>query len=129
MQGGYVPDKWKTVCPINITAAQKGLKWFFPTSVSNLSFLSKLVEKVVVDQLMIHSSRHAPLPATQSAYRPFHSNETALVKVQSDILMKMDKQEVVLLVMLDLSAAFDTVDTSISLSTLDLNGLSWWFST
>ena len=58
------------------------------------------------------------LPSGQSAYRPFHSTETALLKVQSDILLNMDDQKVTLLVMLDLSAAFDTIDHSILLETL-----------
>ena len=59
-----------------------------------------------------------PLPSGQSAYRPFHNTETALLKVQSDILLNMDDQKVTLLVMLDLSAAFHTIDHSILLETL-----------
>ena len=66
--------------------------------------------KVVVGQLFRHWSDNAPLPVHQSSYRQFHSTETALLKVQSDILSNVDKQEVTLLVLLDLSAAFDTVD-------------------
>ena len=49
-----------------------------------------------------------PLPSGQSVYKPFHSTETALLKVQSDILLNMDDQKVTLLVMLDISATFDT---------------------
>jgi hypothetical protein len=46
----------------------------------------------------------------QSAYRAGHSTETALLKVHNDIMCSMDQQRVLLLVLLDLSAAFDTVD-------------------
>jgi hypothetical protein len=46
----------------------------------------------------------------QSAYRKFHSTETALIKVQNDILQSLDKKSVTVLVLLDLSAAFDTID-------------------
>jgi hypothetical protein len=46
----------------------------------------------------------------QSAYRKFHSTETALLKVQNDILNSLDRNDVTMLVMLDLSAAFDTID-------------------
>ena len=53
----------------------------------------------------------------QSAYAQYHSTETALVKVQNDILLAMDNQKVLLL-LLDLSAAFDTVDHDISLRRL-----------
>jgi hypothetical protein len=55
--------------------------------VSNLSFISKLIEKAVVQQLVTHSESFAPLPVVQSAYRKNHSLETALIKVQNDILM------------------------------------------
>ena len=85
--------------------------------VSNLPFVSKLTEKASVNQLGDHMNKVRPLPSGQSAYRPFHSTETALLKAQSDILLNMDDQKVTLLVMLDLSAAFDTIDHSILLET------------
>ena len=70
-------------------------------------------------QLFRHCSDNAPLPVHQSPYRQFHSTETALLKVQSDILSNMDKQEVTLLVLLDLSAAFDTVEHNILINILE----------
>ena len=54
-------------------------------------------------------------PNAQSAYRVHHSTETALLKVKNDILLNMNKQHVTLLVLLDLSAAFDTVEHNILL--------------
>ena len=54
----------------------------------------------------------------QSAYKNFHSTETALVRVQNDILCAIDNNDSVILLLLDLSAAFDTVDHSILLSRL-----------
>ena len=53
---------------------------------------------------------HDLMPVFQSAYREGHSTETALIKIRNDILMNMNNQEVTLLVLLDLSAAFDTID-------------------
>ena len=76
--------------------------------ISNLQFISKLTERAVFDQLQTHMLDHALYPVLQSAYRKSHSTETALIKVQNDILMKMDHQHVTLLVLLDLSAAFTT---------------------
>ena len=57
----------------------------------------------------------------QSAYRRHHSTETALLKVKNDILMNMENQKVTLLVLLDLSAAFDTVDHRILLDRLQFD--------
>ena len=62
------------------------------------------------DQTAEHVSRSGLYPLLQSAYRAGHSTETALLKVQNDILLAMDRQHVTLLVLLYLSAAFDTVD-------------------
>ena len=78
--------------------------------VSNLPYVSKLTEKAVVDQLNDHTESNELLPEKASAYRRNHSTETALIKVQSDMFAAMDNQNVTLLVMLDLSAAFDTVN-------------------
>ncbi len=78
--------------------------------VSNLSFLSKLIEKIVAKQFVDHLIRHKLMDPLQSAYKKYHSTETALVKVQNDILIDIDNKNVSLLVLLDLSAAFDTID-------------------
>ena len=80
--------------------------------------MSKLVERAVFDQVHAHLSEHDLYPLLQSAYRRGHSTETALLKIYNDILMAMNRQEVVLLVLLDLSAAFDTVEHSVLLSRL-----------
>ena len=54
----------------------------------------------------------------QSAYRPAHSCESALVRIQDDILVSLDNRKTVILVLLDLSAAFDTVDHRLLLDKL-----------
>ena len=74
------------------------------------------------------------LPSVQSAYRQFFSTETAVLKVVSDILTAMDRGQITLLGMFDLSAAFDTVDHAILLKRLDVsfgirgNALNWFAS-
>ena len=57
-----------------------------------------------------HTESNELLPEKASAYRKDHSTDTALIKIQLDIFAAMDNQHVTLLVMLDLSAAFDTVN-------------------
>ena len=86
--------------------------------VSNLKFLSKLIEKTVFVQLNSYlgeNDLHEPL---QSAYKIFHSTETALLTVTNDIMLSLDKGENVFLVLLNLSAAFDTVNHTLLLARL-----------
>ena len=75
---------------------------------SNLTFVSKLPETTVAKQLHDHLSQHQLYEEHQSAYRERHSTETALTRVQNDILGAMDDSMATVLVLLDLSAAFDT---------------------
>ena len=77
---------------------------------SNLPFLIKLLERVVVERLLEHTDQLDMHETFQSAYRPHHSTETALLRVQDDIASVLDKNRGVLLAMIDLSAAFDTID-------------------
>ena len=77
--------------------------------ISNLSYLSKVLENVILRQLNKHLDRVNALPANQSAYRPLHSTETTITSVISDLLTLMDDGKCAILILLDLSAAFDTV--------------------
>jgi len=77
--------------------------------VSNLSFLSKVVERAVANELTEYLPANNLLPCFQSAYRKRHSTKTAMLRVVSDTLMAIDERQVTLLGMLDLSAAFDCV--------------------
>ena len=102
--------------------------------VSNLSYISKLSERAGVEQFMEYLTANDLHSQLQSAYKQQHSTETALLKVKNDILMSMDKQHVTLLVLLDLSAAFDTIhhDKLIDRLESDLgitdNALAWFKS-
>ena len=78
--------------------------------ISNLSVLSKLLERLVARQLLDYLTTCKLLPDLQSAYRAHHSTETAVLKVLGDILKAVDSGDLALLTLLDLSAAFDTVD-------------------
>ena len=86
--------------------------------VSNLTYLSKLIERVVAVRLGNHLKDNGLYELLQSAYQAEHSTETALVKVQNDLLKAVDKDGAAVLVLLDLSAAFDTIDHAILINTL-----------
>ena len=96
---------------------ENDLKNFRP--VSNLSFMYKILEKIVLSQLLAHIDCNNMREVYQSAYRPNHCTETALLKVTSDILNELDERKVCLLTLLDLSAAFDTIDHDILLLRLE----------
>ena len=101
---------------------------------SNLQWVLKLTELAVFDQTHAHLTSYGLYPPFQSAHRKCHSNETALLKVQNDILMSLDSQRVTLLVLLGLSAAFDTVDHGVLVSRLSTSfgvrgsALQWFTS-
>ena len=80
--------------------------------------MSKLIERMVYQQLIAYLENHNMLPKHQSGFRAHHSTETAVLKVISDILGAADQGYVALLGLLDMSAAFDTVDHDILLERL-----------
>src|SRR5258708_3668591 len=86
--------------------------------ISNLNFISKIIERIIYTRLSNHLKTFPSLSKFQSAYRPFHSTETALLRIQNDLLLAMDNRKVSALILLDLSAAFDTIDHHILLSRL-----------
>lgn len=102
--------------------------------ISNLSFVSKLIERLVMVRLNHHNAAHQLLPARQSAYKQHHSTETVIISIVNDILRTLDEGKVCALVLLDMSAAFDTVDHDLLVETLQKrfglcdDALSWMSS-
>ena len=83
--------------------------------VSNLLFLSKILERVVHKQVTWYLFEADLFPPIQSAYRFRHSTETAVLKVFSDVIDAPEVDNIALHALLDLAAAFDTVDHNILL--------------
>ena len=87
--------------------------------VSNIHFLSKIIEKLVVvriEEHLINNTLHDPF---QSAYRHCHLTETAVLKLHNDIVGGLDIELCTVLASLDLSAAFDTVNHNIFITRLN----------
>ena len=111
---------------------RNNLKNYHP--VSRLCFLSKLVELVVAKQLASHINNNNLDYPHQSAYNPGHSTETALLSLKNEIHLSLAHGEPTALVLLSLTAAFDTIDHNILLGYLkswfDFGGtiLKWFVS-
>ena len=99
--------------------------------ISNLPFISKVLERVVAQQLQQYLQENELYDTLQSAYRANHSTETALLKVFNDIMLNIDQGHETILCLLDLSSAFDTIDHKILLNRLEQrfgltkNALAW----
>ena len=113
-------------------ADPESLKEYRP--ISNLSFVSKLVERVALDQLNDYLDANDLFCSAQSGYRPHHSCETLMVRMTDDIIGKMNQKNCIALLLLDLSAAFDTIDHQVLLDKLFQqygitgNALEWFSS-
>ena len=84
--------------------------------VANLSFLSKLIAQALINQLNEHFETNNLNEPLQSGYKPYHSTQTALIRILNDMLRAIDDGNVVMLALLDLSAAFDVINHDIFLS-------------
>ena len=99
--------------------------------VSNLPLISKVVERVIANEIIRYLKENDINDPLQSAYRKEHSTETAILKVKSDMDAILDQGDAVMLVLLDLSSAFDTIDHGILIKRLERdigirgNALSW----
>ena len=120
LTSGTVPKLFKTavVTPLlkKMNLDTDNLKNYRP--VSNLPFISKILERVVLKQCQAHLNDNDLFEVNQSAYRKNHSTETAVLSVVDELLSNIDKKLVSLVALLDLSAAFDTIDQGILLTRL-----------
>ena len=87
--------------------------------ISNLTFFSKLIEKVILNQLLDHFRINKLIPSYQSAYKAHLSTETAILNICDNILHSMENNTNTTMVALDVSAAFDTVNHKILLEVLN----------
>jgi len=121
LQSGYFPQSRKlarvTARLMKFSIDPDDLNYFRP--ISNLTFLSKIEERVVTKQFTSHAALNGLFPERQSVYRQFHFTESAVLALHNDIVSAIDQGEVTGLVLLDLSSAFNTVDHASLLSILE----------
>src|SRR6266568_4314946 len=112
LSGGIFPDSYKNaiVKPLykKHSLLHEDLSSYRP--ISNLNFISKIIERIIHTRISNHLKSFPSLSPFQSAYRPFHSTETALLRIKNDLLLAMDNRKVSALILLDLSSALDTID-------------------
>lgn len=117
------PTTWKKalVIPKPKKTSPKEYRDLRPISI--LPCLSKILEKIINEQLINHIEANNILPETQSGFRKYHNCSTTLADITDDIFRATDNGKSTLLVLLDYSRAFDTLDRSILLAALHYIGL------
>ena len=118
LQTGTFPQSWKKalVKPL-IKSLKNGTADKNYRPVSNLKFFSKLIESAALQQIVHHCKKYNLLPQNQSAYQKGYSCETMLIKLADNILNGMENREISAVIACDLSAAFDTVNFEVLLTT------------
>ena len=117
---GQFPNRFETA-QIMPLLKNNGLYLTSPASyrpVSNLNTTSKVLERLILSRITAHLDASGLVDCLQSAYRKCHSTETALLRITDDVYRAFDADQSVIVVALDLSAAFDCTDHSILISRL-----------
>ena len=120
LQSSVMPEKYKTsyMSPILKKTGLNPESLLSYRPISNLPFIYKVIERVVAKQLTVYLQENDLHDHFQAAYLQNHSTGTALIMVQNDLLCAVDSDCVVVLVMLDLTSAFETIDHAILLRRL-----------
>ena len=117
------PDEWKMakVVPLYKNGQRNIPGNYRPISV--LPAISKIMERILYDQLYDYLTKFELLSDSQFGFRKFHSTASALLDCTNDWYVNLDRKMFNLVVLIDLKKAFDTVDHQILLRKLELYGI------
>ncbi len=105
LTNGFFPNLWKNVCVTHVLKRNNldpcATSSYRP--ISNFTFLSKLLERLVNKQPLHNLNRHGLFKTNQSAFRANHSTDSALLKISTDVLSAMDRGCITILSLLDLT--------------------------
>ena len=133
LSSGTFPEPWREsqLLPLRKTATPSAVKDFRPIAL--LCFLSKVLEKIVHDQISMYLKQQNIQDPLQTAYRQYNSTQTALLRLTDDIRMGIDKRKMTVLLLFDFSKAFDTISPYRLLKVMQGMGFSrtalCWIST
>lgn len=123
LSNNVFPTIWKSAIITALAKKSNPTEYKDLRGISILPTLSKIIEKIMEQQLRDYLTLNNLLPIVQSGFRPGYSCTTALLNIMDDIITASDKGECTALVLLDFSRAFDTLNHEILLSILKYIGL------
>jgi len=124
LQLSYFPNIWKKAILKALPKVRNPVTAADFRPISILCVLSKILEKLVYDQLVEYFNAKKVFNSLQSGFRKMHSTATALLKITEDLRLAIFKGDVTLMVFLDYSKAFDLVDHALLLKKLRKHNLS-----
>lgn len=118
---GQFPTLWKDAHVRALPKTKPATKETHFRPINITSAISKALEKLVLEQMTSYLTEHKLTDPLQSGFKPRHSTTTAMVKITEDIRLAMDDKKLTLLLLVDLSAAFNSVDIDILTTKLKFN--------
>lgn len=123
LEMGYFPDIWKISVVKPLPKIKIPVSYSDLRPISLISTLSKILERIIYNQLMSYVNENNILSCQQSGFRKGYSTTSVLACITDNVMRSLDRGDAVALVLLDFSKAFDTLDQALLCSKLNYYGL------